>query len=233
MSHICSLANCGHFVQFSFKQSVSITSTLLQQFISGNTGIIFVSSLCPLAFGAMNSGPASGGVAVSASGQGGVDRTRRLLAQELAEQQRNSIRALIAWQLPQRESEQVAVREARSELCRANERYNRACQSARDLFLGHTNQLEEMMQLHAEEQLYLGNESLLPLLRASIRWQITAGEPPLQHLQTLRETLQELRASQARLRPAQPRMQFSPNRFSSSRRRERSRSSRRRDSGSD
>ena len=129
-----------------------------------------------------------------ASGQGHFDTARRQLElrQAWAQHQRASLHRLFVWQRPQRNMVQEDVLWARNELRRAYERYNSALRDYTDLLLGFSLQLAELMQLHADLQVYLLSGRWTRTLAASMRVQIDNSEPPLEHLQTLRGLLQHL-----------------------------------------
>ena len=136
---------------------------------------------------------------------------------------RLSIVELLAWQHPRREMEQDDVLRARNALCHAYEAYNTAMQSYNDLLEGHSAQIEEMMQLHARMLMFLGEPSLLLILQRNIRQQISASEPPLMRLQTLRECVHEMETVRAIVRNIAPMQVAIPDDSTSSRDRRRSR----------
>ena len=180
------------------------------------------------------SGQGSGEHVASASGQREasgstgyrnpvLNNLRRQLEQQLTTHHNNAIVELITWQHPQREMEQDDVLRARKELLHAYEAYNTAMQSYNDLLEGHSAQIEEMMQLHARMLMFLGEPSLLLILQRNIRQQISASEPPLMRLQTLRECVHEMETVRAIVRNIAPMQVAIPNDSTSNRDRRRSR----------
>ena len=95
-----------------------------------------------------------------------------------------------------------------------------------DLLLGFSGQLGELMQLHADLQVYLGSGRWTRTLAASMRAQISNNEPSLANLQTLRALLLHLQTLDARLQEGDRNLSARRGRFADDRNlsRERSRS---------